>query len=130
MAQGHIKQVQNLDSRFGSLSEYLHVKAQPEGRGGRSEEYWLVTPREAQQFSQFAASHPEEISRAGKGVFCRVPDASGTYWHIAVKVIMPDKTVANWVFTEHALEVLRSRAEKSPKTMEENKYGWLVSLFD
>jgi len=128
---GDIKEVKNLNQKFGSNSSYLFCKVQ-EQHG--EEEYWLLTPRELEEFVDRALSNSEDLDWGlDNGEFSFVSNnwekSNEDSFYICAKVCLDEEDM-DLLLTQEDLDNIRYRVEQNQEDIEANKEHWLFDLFD
>ena len=131
MSRGDLKEVQNLNRKFGSSEVYLFCKVQ-EQHG--QEEYWLITHNELEDYIDRATTNIEDLKfDLDNGEFAYVNNnwrtASENTYYISAKLCLDDEEV-DLLLTESDLEGLRYRVSQNEEDIEANKESWLSDLFD
>ena len=133
MSIGVYREVVNTDRKFGTHPTYLFLKVQS-GTKEEDEEYWLVTPNEAQEFASRAERNVEDWVKDKKGSLSKVDNAEHkfgeqlVYFHVLVKPRRKD--AVHWLLTETDLATLRERTANNDEDIEANREGWMADLFD
>lgn len=131
MARGDIKEIENLNRKFGSSSSYLFCKVQEQHL---EEEYWLLTHNELEEFMDRATSNVEDIKvDLDNGEFAFVENnwktANENNYYICAKLSLDDEEL-DLLLTQKDLETIRYRVSQNIEDIEANKESWFMDLFD
>ncbi len=131
MSRGDIKEINNLNKKFGANSTYLFCKIQ-EQHG--EEEYWLLTHNELEEFIDRANTNTEDLEwNLDNGEFTFVHNnwktANEDNYYICAKLCLDDEEL-DLLLTQEDLDEIRYRVEQNQEDIEINKEHWLFDLFD
>lgn len=131
MSRGDIKEIDNLNKKFGANKTYLFCKIQ-EKHG--EEEYWLLTHNELEEFIDRANGNSEDLEwELDNGEFTFVHNnwktASENNYYICAKLSLDGEEI-DLLLTQEDLDNIRYRVEQNQEDIAANKEHWLFDLFD
>lgn len=131
MSRGDIKEIKNLNKKFGANSTYLFCKIQ-EKYG--EEEYWLLTPNELEEFMDRATTNIEDLDwELNNGEFTVVHNnwksANEKNYYVCARLSLDGEKI-DLLLTPEDLEGIRYRVSQNQEDIQANKEHWLFDLFD